>query len=247
MKNLPFVAMNALVVLGTIFLSYYSNTGAINGNTMGSLSNEYDNLFTPAGYAFSIWGFIYIGLIGNAIYQLRHINLKDTRAMAIWLSAANLANCVWVVLWLYEFTALSILAMIAILFFLTRLTVLLKIGFKKQSVWSWWPVSIYTGWITVALAANISAYLAKVHWSVGLTEQSWSIVIIVAASIIYLFLILKRNLAYAGYVGVWAILAIAVKQWGEQTAIQWVALASCVLLFVFSIYQDYRVRTKVLA
>lgn len=247
MKNVFFVVINALVVVATIFLSYYSNTGAINGNTMGSLSNEYDNLFTPAGYAFSIWGFIYIGLIGNAIYQLRHIGLKETRIMAIGLCAANVANCIWVVLWLYEFTALSILAMMAILFFLIRLTVSLKIGFRKQSVWSWWPISIYQGWITVALAANISAYLAKINWSYGLTEQSWSIAIILAATVIYLFLILRRNLAYAGYVGVWAILAIAIKQWGEQTAIQWIALVSCALLFVFSVYQDYRVRTKVLS
>lgn len=247
MKNRLLVILNALMVLLTIFLSYYSNTGAINGNTMGSLSNLYDNYFTPAGYAFSIWGFIYIGLIGNAVYQFRNIQSNDTIIMATWLSLANLANCVWVFLWLYEFTALSILAMTAILFFLLRLTVLLKIGFRKQSLWSWWPISVYTGWITVALAANISAYLAKIHWSEGLSETGWSVAIILIATAIYLFLILKRRLAYSGYVGVWAILAIAVKQWGEQTTIQWTAIGCCLLLFALSVYQDYQTRTKVLA
>ena len=244
MKNRLYVAINALLVIATIFLSYYSNTGAINGNTMGSLSNEYDNYFTPAGYAFSIWGFIYIGLIGNAIYQFRRVNDSDTLVMAQWLSLANLANCLWVFLWLFEFTGWSILAMGMLLFSLMKLTVSLQIGFRKQSVWSWWPISIYAGWVTVALAANISAYLAKIDWEFMLSEQNWSVAIILIATAIYIFLILKRNLAYAGYVGVWAIVAIAMKQWGDQTTIQWIALASAVLLFGLSIYKDFRVRMK---
>ncbi|WP_420388414.1 tryptophan-rich sensory protein [Roseivirga sp.] len=247
MNNRSFAWFNAIVVATTIFLSYYSNTGAINGNTMGSLSNEYTNLFTPAGYAFAIWGFIYIGLIGNAVFQL--FNSKDpmVRPMATWLSLANIANCIWVLLWLYELTRLSILAMILILFSLLKLTVALQIGFRKQSVWAWWPVSIYTGWITVALAANISAYLAKINWVSLLSESNWAITIILVASAIYIFLILKRRLAYAGYVGVWALAAIAVKQWGEQITIQWVAVISCALLFVLSVYQDYVNRTKLSA
>ena len=54
--------INLIIVSFTIFMSYYSNTGAMNGNTMGSLSNRYDALFIPASYAFSIWGVIfYVG------------------------------------------------------------------------------------------------------------------------------------------------------------------------------------------
>ena len=70
---------------------------------MGSLSNEYDNYFTPAGYAFSIWGLIYIGLIGNAIYLLRNTDKPTTKTQATGLTVANLANCTWVFLWLYEY------------------------------------------------------------------------------------------------------------------------------------------------
>ena len=29
----------------------------------------------------------------------------------------------------------------------------------------WWPFCLYSGWITVALLANISAWLVKVQWN----------------------------------------------------------------------------------
>ena len=247
MKSRFWPVLNLLVVFATIFLSYYSNTGAINGNTMGSLSNDYDNYFTPAGYAFSIWGLIYIGLIGNAIYLLRKTDKPTTKTQAIGLTVANFANCTWVFLWLYEYTALSTLAMSVILIALISLTVKLRIGFQKLSLWTWWPISIYAGWITVAIAANISAYLSKIGWSEILSEPNWALTLIVITTLIFTFLILKRRLAYAGYVGVWALIAIAMKQWGEQTTIQWLAIACAVLLFVQSVYKDYKYRTKVLA
>lgn len=247
MKTIYWAVLNLIVVLATIFLSYYSNTGAINGNTMGGLSNEYDNFFTPAGYAFSIWGFIYIGLIGNAIYLLRNTDKPMVSTQAIGLIIANLANCVWVFLWLYEFTALSTLAMTSILIALIGLTVKLRIGFQKQPAWVWWPISVYVGWITVALAANITAYLSKIGWEVLFAETSWAMILILITALIFTFLILKRRLAYAGYVGVWALVAIAIKQWEEQTTIQWLAVACAVLLFVLAVSKDLQTRTKLLA
>lgn len=247
MKTIYWAVLNLIVVLATIFLSYYSNTGAINGNTMGGLSNEYDNFFTPAGYAFSIWGFIYIGLIGNAIYLLRNTDKPMVSTQAIGLIIANLANCVWVFLWLYEFTALSTLAMTSILIALIGLTVKLRIGFQKQPAWVWWPISVYVGWITVALAANITAYLSKIGWAVLFAETSWAMILILITALIFTFLILKRRLAYAGYVGVWALVAIAIKQWEEQTTIQWLAVACAVLLFVLAVSKDLQTRTKLLA
>ena len=99
----------------------------------------------------------------------------------------------------------------------------------------------------MAIAANITAYLSKIGWNEILSEPNWALALIVITTLIFTFLILKRRLAYAGYVGVWALVAIAMKQWGEQTTIQWLAIACAVLLSVQSVYKDYEYRTKVLA
>jgi hypothetical protein len=53
---------NGIALIITIFVNYLSNTGALNGNTMKVVSDKYFNYFTPAGFAFSIWGLIYVGL-----------------------------------------------------------------------------------------------------------------------------------------------------------------------------------------
>ena len=68
-KSLPIA--NAIALIITVIINYLSNTGIFNGNTMGSVSAEYHNIFTPAGYAFSIWGLIYLGLFGFVIYTGR--------------------------------------------------------------------------------------------------------------------------------------------------------------------------------
>ena len=56
---------NTLVIVGVIFWNYYSNTGAINDKTVGDISDDLYNLFTPSGYAFAIWGLIYLLLLGQ--------------------------------------------------------------------------------------------------------------------------------------------------------------------------------------
>ncbi|MEL6135648.1 MAG: tryptophan-rich sensory protein, partial [Bacteroidota bacterium] len=64
--------LNLLMTLTFIGWNALSSSAGINGNTVGSLSAAYFNLFTPAGYAFSIWGIIFLtqlGLAGYLIYK----------------------------------------------------------------------------------------------------------------------------------------------------------------------------------
>lgn len=49
----------------------------MDGKTIGSISNGIKSLFTPTGYAFSIWGLIYILLLGFSIYQGKSLLIKD--------------------------------------------------------------------------------------------------------------------------------------------------------------------------
>ena len=67
---------NGIALVSTIIINYLSNTGAINNTTIGEVSNSMNSLFTPAGYAFAIWGFIYLLLIGFIIYQGRSLFVK---------------------------------------------------------------------------------------------------------------------------------------------------------------------------
>src|SRR5580698_7338724 len=72
MRSLKIIAIaNGLGLAATIAVSYGSNTGILDGHTMAELSARYPTLVTPAPYAFSIWGLIYLSLIGFVGYFAR--------------------------------------------------------------------------------------------------------------------------------------------------------------------------------
>ena len=102
-----YAIINFVIVLGVIFWNYWSNTGAINGNTVGGLSDKYVNLFTPAGYAFVIWGIIFLGLLVLTINQLVLAFKNSQHSDSIlqigpWLSIAHIGNAAWLWFWLHE-------------------------------------------------------------------------------------------------------------------------------------------------
>ena len=54
---------NAFLFVSMVIVNYLSNTGLLNNTTIGEVSGGLKTLFTPAGYAFSIWGVIYFSQI----------------------------------------------------------------------------------------------------------------------------------------------------------------------------------------
>lgn len=214
------IISNGLALVATIVLNYLSNTGVFNGNTMKTISDKYFNYFTPAGYAFSIWGLIYLCLLGFVFYTGRSLFKKaDENPLYLkigwWFVISCLANSAWVVIWLYDYIGLSALIMLIIFIALARIILLINAGRVKFSIKDYLfvslPFTLYLGWISVAFVANIAAFLTKINWTGwGITEITWTIIMIGVAGSINLFMIWKRNLPEFGLVGIWALLAISV-------------------------------------
>lgn len=250
MKKLA--VLNFLSLITAVLVSYLGNSMAWNGNTMSSLSEEYFNLFTPAGYAFSIWGFIYLALFAYCLFQLKRAFSKGNDATFVkktgwWFFIANIANAAWVTAWLYEYTLLSVFLMLLILFSFIRI-----IQRTDMELWDaplkiiafvWWPICFYSGWITVATIANIAAYLSKIGWNGwGISEVTWTIIMILAATLIYAVIIFKRNMREFALVGVWALVAIFVRHTGEINSVAYTALGGAILLFLLAGYHGYKNR-----
>ena len=58
----------ALII--TIAVNVLSNAIPFNGLTAPEIADSFDVYFVPAGYVFSIWSLIYLGLIAYAVFQL---------------------------------------------------------------------------------------------------------------------------------------------------------------------------------
>lgn len=235
---------NTIALIVTIIINYLSNTGIFNGNTMATVSAKYQNYFTPAGYAFSIWGLIYIGLFAFVMYQGSNLfkkNEDDWPVLQIgwWFVVSCMANCLWVLAWLYDYTGLTVLIMVLLLVSLLRIIINTNMEIEdaplKKIVFVWWPFCLYSGWITVALIANIAAYLTKIEWDgFGLSEITWTILMICVAGIINLFMTWNRNMREYALVGAWALIAIAVANWKGIQIIVHAALVVAIILMLSS-------------
>lgn len=244
--------VNIVAFLVMVAVNYFSNTGAIGGETMASVSQKYDNLFTPAGYAFSIWGLIYVSLFVFTIFQARDLFSNKNRSVVTgqigwWFVVSCLANVLWIFAWLNEFLLLSVGIMILLLFSLVKIILNTRMELDDEPLpviaFVWWPFSFYSGWISVALIANIAAYLTSVGWNgFGISEVTWTIIMILIAGLINLAITWTRNMREFALVGVWALAAIAVSNWDKESSIVMTALIVAAALFVSSSIHGYQNR-----
>ena len=89
--------LNLMSVILAVGVNYYSQMYKINGNTVSEVSDKYSNLFTPAGYAFSIWGLIFMGMLIFAGYQFyltysKGLTMNFISQSGGWFALANLGN-----------------------------------------------------------------------------------------------------------------------------------------------------------
>ena len=119
---------------------------------------------------------------------------------------------------------------------------------RPTFIFAWLPIGIYSGWIAVATIANISAYLAKLNWDGGfLSEASWTITMIVIATVVYLLMIYKRTMYEFAAVGIWALFAIYIRHQNEYSTIAFTALAGCAIILVAILWSAYKRRKTNLA
>lgn len=235
---------NGFFLVFTVIFNYLSNTGIFNGKTIGNVSDQYHNLFTPAGYAFSIWGLIYLLLFGFVIYTGRSLfnpakNNADEFVIKIgwWFVISCVANCAWILTWLYGYTRISVLVLvISLVSLLIILMEALKYKASKAEIFFInIPFQIYSGWVSVALIAAAAAWLKKIDWNMlGLNEITWTIIMITIATIIHLLMTWKKNAPVFSLVAVWALIAIANSNKMESSPIYLVAMIAAVLIFISS-------------
>jgi hypothetical protein len=235
---------NVVAFIITLYFNYASSAGVFNNSTQASISAEYQNLFTPAGYAFAIWGIIYLLLFGFIIYQSRSLFVKvNDDAFVLktgwWFILSCIANSAWCYLFVMDYIGLSVLLIFFILFCLLKI-----VKNNSMELWDapipvivflWWPFVIYSGWLAVACIANVAAYLVKIGWNgFGITEVIWTCLLIIVATAINLMVTWKRNMREFALVGAWALVAIAVANWDTQETIKYIALISAGMLLLSS-------------
>lgn len=229
--------LNLVAFVVVLVVNGLSGALPLNGKTQAEISDNFDVYIVPAGYAFSIWGLIYLLLIGFVIYQLlpaQRDNVRLARVDYLFVLSC-VANASWIFVWHYERFVLSLVAMLMLLGSLSAIYVRLGIGKSvvnlSERVFVRLPFRLYLGWISVATIVNAASLLGYVGWGGwGISEPLWAVImLIVATGLAALVVQLRNDVAYA-LVVLWAFVAIGVRHWETRlVGIATVVAAACVL------------------
>ena len=179
----------------------------------------------PAGYAFSIWGLIYLWLIVGLGYGLlrapRDAQWHDMRvplclSLAVgttWLAVAVMSP-VWaaVLIWIMLVTALLAL-------FLSPV---------EDPLWAAAPVGLYAGWLSAASCVSLALLAAGYGYLDG---QTAALVFVGLAAALGLIIqtALGRTPTY-GIAVIWGLMGVVVTNWGETPVVAYLALAGSVIV-----------------
>tara|TARA_R110002020_G_scaffold303939_3_gene519626 strand:- start:23906 stop:24703 length:798 start_codon:yes stop_codon:yes gene_type:complete len=252
MKKKKLALLNLFSVILVIGVNAASQILRFNDTTNGEVSYKYFNLFTPADYAFAIWGVIFLGLIAYSVFQVRraffsHKNSDFIEQTGYWFALANFLTTAWVFAFTYEYIGLSVLIMIGIL--VSLLKVVINTNMErwdaplKVIAFVWWPICFYSGWIAVATIANIASFLVKIDFAGShLNQIVWTMIMITITVFINMLMINLRNMREFALVGAWALFALFIKHNGSIDAIAYYALCGSILLIIAAGIHGYKNR-----
>ncbi|MEK6478004.1 hypothetical protein WJR50_10735 [Catalinimonas sp. 4WD22] len=245
--------MVVLFFLLTIIMNYIAQINPFNGQTNGEVSDKYSTLITPADYAFSIWGIIYLALGIYVFYQAlwAPTEQKVFDKIGKWLIVSFITTSLWLPAFQYELLGLSVLIMLVILLSLIMTNIILlkdKTIMGAERVLLKIPFGLYLGWISVATIVNTTVLLKyTTTFFLSASEILW-LWIILAVGFILVILVTKfsRNVSVS-LVFAWAYFAIGNKESQTEDTTTIAIIAAIVLLVVSAIFafQFYSTSRKV--
>ena len=227
-----------VATLIVIAVNAAANILPINGVGTGELSARYPTGFTPAGWVFSIWGLIYLGLIAFSLYVARAGTPGSARTGRIITPylASCVGNAAWIFMWHFELIAASLACMLVILGSLlvvyVRLNAEAPASFAERACVDL-PFSLYLGWITTATLANLAALFFDLSvYPFDLAMDEWAILTVVAATGIYAAAGVRTGDAVYTAVFVWASLGIVLQTLEISQPVRLAAAAACAVAVV---------------
>ncbi len=239
-RRIVYALLNLAGFFLVLTVNALANILPIAGRNTGEISDMFPNLFVPAGITFSIWGLIYLLLACFAVLQLIDAFAKDEGKaeyldrIGLLFFFSSLANAGWILAWHNLLIGLSLLIMIMLFFLLLAIYLRLGSGVKFPVHL---PFSVYLGWISIALIANVTAFLVNLGVpGFGLLPQAAAVAVIAVGAVLALLMLLKRKDSFYALVVVWAFAGIVIKRMeapaGEGKAVLAAAAAAGVSILI---------------
>ncbi|HZV84120.1 MAG TPA: hypothetical protein VFF48_03955 [Brevundimonas sp.] len=221
------------------------------GQTAQEFSADSDATLRVAGYAFAIWGVIYLGIL---IYAVRQVLPQTGESLMIqrfgWPSALAFLG---IGLWIVAAAMDQEVGTIVLIF--GSLTVLLipllrhagavrALDKADRDRWmTLWPLALLAGWLTVAAPLNlITVATGNGDLPSVLSPTIWAMLAIVIVALVALAVTQQiRTVAYALPIA-WGLLGAFVAEQERNAPLAYFALVAAVAVLVGAIVLSFRLR-----
>lgn len=234
-------------------IAWLSNTGAF-GPTNGEISNQYPTLIVAAGYAFSIWGLIFLLDVIYGTWQLFD-RAVDARACAIrpWTAIAFLMTSLWMIVFSLQWFWLALTIIWISLTCMLRAAWLVARTARHEHGpwWQWTALSLHAGWISLAVFLDVAQVIVAFQLLPTTPMLGWTLVLFALLAVLLLVsLVCMRGNPWYALAAIWGLIGVYVKQQhasldGAQVA-AWIALALAVAVTILALWQLSRQRQHVL-
>lgn len=217
------VGLNALAGAGLLF-----------GTTTGAVSDAIPTGVTPAGWAFSIWSVIFVGVLVFAAWQARPQACGPRYdSLGVPFVVANVLNGLWQVPWLAGYVGLAAVVIVGILAALVWLYVRLdRLGMTTAERWALGvPAALFLAWLCVAAPVNVTVALV----AAGVEGSAvWPPLVVLGVAAIGAALLWRTGDVAFAAVLVWAFAAIYARN-GAGAPLLTAALAVGVVAFAVAV------------
>ncbi len=236
-RDLPRILATLLLAVAQVVVAWASGAGYI-GPTIGDLSDQTRSLIVPAGYAFSIWGVLYLGSIAYALYQALPAHHRDPLLRKIgWpASVAFLATTLWIPVFSNGWFILSNVIILADL--LSLAVVVRRMLPQRRSLHGlrlvilYGNFSLFLGWVAIASAANLAQTAVAKGWFTTPAAHLFGGLTLLSVAGLSATLALWRmrgNLPFITSL-CWALLAITIAHWTDARTVSIVAFLFIAIL-----------------
>lgn len=223
----------ALLAWAMPAVAWLSNSGLF-GSTNGAISDRYPTLIVAAGYAFAIWGPIFLLDVLYGTWQcLDRQNDPALRRIRPLTAAGFALTSLWMVVfslqWFWLALAIiwgSLACLLAAAWQVSRTA-----RHARGPWWQWVPLSLHAGWVSLAVFLNVAQVIVAFRLLPLAHMLPWTLALFALAAGLVLTAIARMagNPWYASAV-VWGLLGVYARQHASDLAGAGVAAWTALIL-----------------
>ncbi len=234
--------MKALALVVPPLAIFTGDIVSVTDMAVGEVSDMYfgDVPIIPAGYAFSIWGLIYLGVLALAVVQAlpKYGDRPQFEGARIPLIANMICNFGWIVSW--QSLVFPLATIFLVLQLATAVWLYYAMGIAHRPAestleeWIRFPISLYVGWLTLATVVGMSALLDFWNWGAwGLSNAAWASIMLVVSAVIGFVLTLRWDDPVYALALIWGFVAVALRP--DQAGVVMVTAVVLVMIYLAAI------------